>query len=30
LFLEDGSVFDANLFLQQLWALKNKKSRRKA
>lgn len=30
LFLEDGSIFDANLFLEELWALKNKKSRRKA
>ena len=30
LFLEDGSVFDANLFLQELWALKSKKSKRRA
>lgn len=29
LFLEDGTVFDANEFLKELWALKSKKSRRK-
>jgi hypothetical protein len=30
LFLDDGTVFDANLFLQELWALKKSNKSRRA